>query len=458
MYISFYKGKDLLRTSDGFFNEWGNTSATLRWNRAIGDKMFLNTSLISSDYENFLEFSEERTYKWRTGLKDLNLKLDLSCFLRPGNVIEIGAGSINHRFIPGETVDTLQSIPRIRAFEHSFYVLNDVQPADWLGLNYGLRISSFQNYGRTTWYDYDDFHDPIGENTNEKGVYAKKFNAEPRISANFKLNPRFSLKVAYARNAQYIQVLQNNNLSYTSLETWFPANRNIKPILVDVVSTGWFHSLDKGLFLSIESYYKSYQNQIDFVDHAALLNNPFIEGETRSGTARAYGAELNLKKETGKLQWTLSYTYSKALRKINGINNNGEFNSPFDIPHDFRVISSYKINPTWSVGSAFIYSTGRPITLPVSFYAYQDRFVPIYTERNSSRVSEYHRLDLSFNREPTTKNGRVYWSMNFGLHNVYGRKNPLGYRFEGNLSSATIDTYEQSLSGIIPNFSIKMDF
>lgn len=458
VFVSFYKGEDLLETSDGFFNVWGNTSATLRWNRTIGDKMFLNTSLISSDYQNNLEFNEDRNYKWRTGLNDLNLKFDLSYLIRPGNVIEMGVGSINHKFIPGETADSLQSIPRIQAFEHSFYLLNNIQPTKWLGLNYGIRLSSFQNHGQATWYDYNEFNIPTQEHTNKKGVYANKFFVEPRISTNFKLNPKLSVKVAYARNVQYMQVLQNNNLSYTSLETWFPTNRNIKPILVDVVSAGWFHSLGKAYFVSVESYYKAYQNQIDFVDHAALLNNAFIEGEIRNGTARAYGAEFNLKKETGKLQWTISYTYSKALRKVNGINNGEEYNSPFDIPHDFRIISNYKLNHKWSLGTAWLYMSGRPFTSPVGFYTYLGNIVPTYSERNGNRFPDYHRLDISFSREPTTKNGKFYWSMNFGIYNLYSRKNPLLYRFEANLSSATIKVWQQNSLGATPNFSFKVDF
>lgn len=459
LYISLYNGKDLLKSVDGFYNKWGNTSGTLRWNRNLGSKLFLNTSFIMSDYQNYLEFKDgSRNYKWLTGLNDMNLKFDLTYYLRPGNIVKIGAGSIYHKFIPGETSDTLQSIPRIQAFEHAFYLLNDIQLLNWLGLNYGLRLSVFQNYGKATWYNYNDQYLPTETNRNQKGAYKTYMYAEPRISANVKFTSDYSLKLAYARNAQFMQVLQNNSLSYSSLETWFPANPNVNPIIANVVSAGWFQRLNKEYFLSIEIYYKAYQNQIDYIDHARLINNPYIEGEIREGTARAYGAEFNIKKETGRLTWNISYTYSKALRKINSINKGEEYNSPFDIPHDFRIMANYKMNPNWSFSTAWSYASGRPVTLPVGFYSYQDHTVSIYSDRNSSRLPDYHRLDIAFNYEPEKRPGKVDWTINFGIFNVYARKNPLGYEFESDSSTGDIKVYQYTLFTILPNFSVKVEF
>jgi hypothetical protein len=459
LFVSFYNGKDLLESVDGFYNKWGNTSGTLRWNRSLGSKLFLNTSFIISDYQNYLEFKDEgRNYKWLTGLNDMNLKFDLSYYLRPGNVIKVGAGSIYHQFIPGETADTLQSIPRIQAFEHAFYILNDIELLDWIGLNYGLRLSAFQNYGKATWFDYNEQYLPIKTNANQERVYQTYIYAEPRFSTNIKFSPDYSLKLAYARNVQYMQILQNNSLSYSSLETWFPANPNIKPIVVDAVSAGWFQNLSKRYFLSLELYYKTYQNQIDYIDHARLVNNPYIEGEIREGTATAYGAEFNLKREIGRLTGTISYTYSRALRKINDLNGNKEYNSPYDIPHDFRITTNFKINEKWNFNTAWMYMSGRPVTLPIGFYSYQRNTVPIYSDRNSSRFPDYHRLDISFNYEPEKQTDRINWTMNFGIYNLYAKKNPLGYEFDSDYSTGQIKVYQYTLFTILPNFSIKVEF
>ncbi|MBR5959013.1 MAG: TonB-dependent receptor [Salinivirgaceae bacterium] len=256
-----------------------------------------------------------------------------------------------------------------------------------------------------------------------------------------------------------MQVLQNSTLSYSSLETWFPANANIKPVLVDVVSAGWFQNIGSQYSLSAELYYKWYTNQIDYVDHARLLNNPYIEGEVRTGTARAYGLELNARKTQGRLTGGISYTYSRSLRTIDDINDGREYSSLYDIPHDLKINANYKLTANWSASAVWIYTSGRPTTLPVGFYQTEDSYtemaVPIYSERNSSRFPAYHRLDLSVGYEPE-KQGRVVWSANFGLYNVYGRKNPLGYRFD--TDHGQVRVMQTTLFRLLPNFAVKARF
>ncbi|MFO8022155.1 MAG: TonB-dependent receptor [Perlabentimonas sp.] len=466
LFLSVYQGDDRIESAEGFFNKWGNTTATLRWNTNIGSKLFSNLSIISSDYQNYLEFNdEEKSYKWLTGVNDINLKADLSYYHNPDNVIKLGVSSIYHRFIPGESANTTLSLHRMQALEHGVYASHDIKINRWLGMNYGIRISVFQNIGKAKWYEYNQNYTPATERQNATGVYNTYWTPEPRVSINIALSPNYSVKMAYARNAQYMQVLQNNALSYTSLETWFPANPNIQPIVTNTFSLGWFHKLSEGFFFSVESYYKDYQNQIDYVDHAILTDNPYIEGEIRLGDAYAYGIEMLLKMEKGDFSGNVSYTYSRALRQIEGINNNAPYSSPFDIPHDFRINGNYKLSHKWSLSAAWIYMSGQPVTLPVGFYFENPREpIPIYSGRNSSRFPNYHRLDVAANYSSLNGKGKPRWNFSFGLFNAYARKNPLGYEFTRRIgateitSSNDIEVYQFSLFSIMPNFSVKYNF
>lgn len=459
LFLSFYKGADKLESAEGFYNKWGNTTFTLRWNRNINTKLFSNVSLIYSDYKNYLEFVDDaKNYKWLTGLKDLNAKIDLTYYIQPDNLVKFGIGSIYHKFIPGETSDTMLSIPRIQAMEYSAYLLNDVKPFNWMGINFGIRLSLFQDTGETTWFQYDESHSLVSEHKNTSGVYKSYFNIEPRISFNFVLSHTSSIKLAFARNSQNLQVLQNNSLSYASLETWFPSNPSIKTLIANAISAGWFYTISDMYSFSMESYYKTYANQIDYVDHANLVNNPYIEGEIRTGTARAYGFEMVLKKQTGKLTGSLSYSYSRAFRKIEGINNNEEYNSPYDIPHDFRISGNYQFTSKWNASAVWIYTSGRPVTLPVGFYYEDDEPIPIYSGRNSSRFPDYHRLDLATTYCTQVNPSKSYWTISFGIFNAYAHKNPLGYEFVKRPNSENVDVYQYSLFTILPNFSIKFNF
>lgn len=459
LFLSLYKGYDEMKSVDGYYNNWGNKTATLRWNNQISPKLFSNLSIIGSKYTNFLQFkNDSKEYKWTTGISDINTKLDLSWYVKPDNIIKMGGGAIYHQFTPGETGDTLLSIPHQQAMEYAFYVLNDINLTPQIGLNYGLRWSLFQNTGATTWYSYDTNHELSSINENDKGSYNSFSGLEPRISLNYQFLPHNSFKLAYARNHQFLQVLQNNSLGYTSIETWFPANPTIKPLIADAFTFGWFSQLSEQFLFSVESYYKKFQNQIDYVDHARLINNPYIEGETRTGSAFAYGIEFNLKKTMGRFTGDISYTYSRARRKIEGISKEEYYNSPYDIPHDFRITTGYQLNIKWSCSANWTYATGRPVTLPTGIYVYQWRTVPLYSERNGGRMPDYHRLDVAATYTTKPNGKKSYWTINFGLFNAYGKRNPLGYEFSYAKDTKELEVYQYTMFRMMPNFSVKYNF
>ena len=459
VYVSLYKGFDQLASVEGYNNIWGNETVTLRLNSQITPKVFSNLTLVGSNYKNLLQFKDEsKSYKWTTGLSDVNIKFDVSWYINPDNVIKAGIASNYHQFIPGETGDSLLSIPQQQALESALYILNNIKLTPRFGIDYGLRWTLFQNFGATTWYNYDKNYEPASVHINKRGTYNSYSGFEPRVSLNYQFLPKSSLKLAYARNYQFLQVLQNNSLSYTSLETWFPANPTIKPLIADAFSVGWFCQLSKKYFLSVESYFKEYQNQIDYVDHARLINNPFIEGETRSGTAYAYGIEFNLKKSAEKFTGEISYTFSRARRKIDGINDGKYYNSPYDIPHDFRFTTAYQFNTKWSFSSSWNYASGRPVTLPIGVYIYQWRTVPIYSERNGSRMPDYHRLDLAANYTTKPNGKKSYWTINLGIFNAYGRRNPLGYDFKYAWDTKELEVYQYTMFRMMQNFAIKYCF
>lgn len=438
IYASFYKGHDVIVSNKGLYNTWGNTSGTLRWTHNFGSHWFLNTAFIVSDYQNDLSFIyKKRNFHWYTGLYDLNLKAALSYYIAPDCELRMGMGAIKHNFTPGESDSLALSLPRLQAMEYSAFVLNDWKPLSWLGFNYGLYLSAFQAL-----------------NSQE----SLRVYPEPRVSMNVMLSETASIKAAYARNVQYIQVLQNNSLNYTSLETWFPSVNGLKPVIVDVISAGCFLDFSKQYSASAELYYKKGHNQIDFIDHSQLINNPNVLQQVRDGNSEAYGAELNLSKTAGKFTGSISYTYSRVFYTIAGINNDNPYSALSDIPHDFHINGCYQFTPRWSVSAAWQYSSGHPVTLPIGFYPYMGQTIPIYTKRNASRTPAYHRLDLSCGYHSKRYSNGFNWSANFGLFNAYNRMNPIGYQFETDSSTGEMRAYAYSMFGIMPNVSLRIAY
>lgn len=458
-FISLYRGKDQIKTFNNFNNTWGNTTSTFRWNHVFSHNLFSNVSLVYSDYKNDWDFNSKGTnFKWRTGIKDLTAKVNLSYFISSQNELKFGVESTYHQFKPGENEMPDQSIFRVNAIESAAYALNDLSPASWLGINYGVRFVLFQNIGQANWYTFEGARAILQSNTS--GVYNTFTSLEPRVTVSLKPVKDQSLKLSYAKTSQYSQVLQNSVFSYTSLQAWMPANPNFDPLFANILSIGYFARLKKEISFSLEGYYKKMQNTIDYIDHAELISNPFIATQIRSGTAEAYGVTAEIERNSPKLDLKGSYTYANVENRIAGINQGKTYSALQNIPHDFRVTALYKLNSRINISAFWTYHSGFIATLPSGFVNIADgqSNIPVFSERNASRLRDYHRLDLSVILNPNDENDHKKWrsTWSVGVYNLYGKFNPLVATF---LESNQDDNIELStFYRIIPNISYSFNF
>jgi hypothetical protein len=177
------------------------------------------------------------------------------------------------------------------------------------------------------------------------------------------------------------------------------------------------------------------------------------------GKGRAYGLELYLKKNTGRLTGWISYTLSKTQRLVEGINYNNWYNAKFDRPHNLVLVGSYKLNDKWQLGGTFTYITGTPTTLPSGKAVAGGYTYPIIDGRNNSRVSDYHRLDVSATlQEHKRKYYQGEWV--FSIYNLYARRNAFGYYAQPGQEFATqgqtklrrISIFGSFIPGVTYNF------
>jgi len=429
IYFSVFNSEDQIETVDSVANLWKNRTATLRWSNNIGAKLFTNVSLIYSKYQNNLViYDKTNNFSWETGIEDLNAKADVSYYFLPGNKLRFGAGTVLHQYKPGEQSGGKLNIARVNALEHSAYLLHDINLGTKLGLNYGIRFNMFQNIGKATWHEYQNYL-PVAEKNNTDGVYNTFWNIEPRISLNYTVSPLQSIKAAYARTSQFVHLLQVSANSYSALETWMPANPNIKPQLADNYSLGWFANLFEQYEVSLQAYYRQMYNQIDFIAHAQIVQNPYIGTIVRTGENKAYGIEADIAKNGKKISGSLSYSYSKVISEIEGINDGKPYPALWDMPHDLRINLSWQIKKRFSVSANWVYNTGKPITFPVGFYLHDRTPIPIYPDRNSQRVPDYHRLDVGLKLDFKPNKLFSKSSFTFGIYNAYLQKNVLSYRY-----------------------------
>lgn len=461
IYFSGYLGKDVLGASGMFGSEWGNVTGTLRWNSLWSSKLFSNTSLIYSNYDFNVGFKgDNSSVNFNSNIKDMNLKQDFSFYLNSTNTIRFGFNVIHHTITPtkAEGDDIVNEKNSRKGLENSAYLSNSFKVSDRINLDYGLRFSFYNVLGGDTYNIYQN-NEHIESVELAKGKVGKTYyNLEPRASMNYRLNNTTSLKMGYARNSQNLH-LMSNSTGGSPTDQWIGNSYNIKPEVADQISFGFSKNFSDNRYeLNAETYYKTMQNQIDYRDGADINTVPDVESELLFGKGRAYGLEILLRKNRGRLTGWVGYTLSKTERKIDGVNSGEWYNAKNDRTHDLTVVGIYELTPRWAISGTFIYSTGNAVTFPTGKYELNGMTIYQYDRRNADRMPATHRLDLSATYETPSK-GRYQSSWSFGLYNVYGRKNPYSITFEENKNNPRqIDAVQTSLFQWIPSVTYNFKF
>ncbi len=444
LFASGYFGRDVFKFRKLFANDWGNATGSLRWNHLFSDKLFNNATAIVSDFFYGFEaetFTGDR-FKFESGIRDFTFKDDVTWFVNPKNQMQFGIDATLHKFNPGvfkplgESFLQELNVSPDYAAETAIYASNEQTLSERVSMVYGLRWSQFAQIGPGEEYNYDStYENRLDTTTYKSGEIIKLYHGlEPRFSVRYLVGAHNSIKASYMRTRQYLHLASNSTASFP-WDIWVPSSRHIQPQIADQVAVGYFQNLfDNQLEASVELYYKSMQNQIDFKNGAELILNPTLETEILKGKGHAYGAEFMLRKTRGPLTGWLSYTLSNAVRQIAGINNGLAYPANSNRRHDVSVAGSYQINPRINVGATWVYASGRPVTFPVGGYRVDSVFVPLYGARNGSKLPDYHRLDLSLtidgkDRETADHKRRLESSWNFTCYNAYGRRNAFSVDF-----------------------------
>ena len=327
----------------------------------------------------------------------------------------------------------------------------------------GIRWSAFNQVGPSKEYIFDEtsrIQDSAIYSRGESMAFYQ--HPEPRISIRYQLNEKSSLKASYMHLAQYVHLATSSTVSLP-MDIWLPSSQHIKPQYGDQVSLGYFRTLFGDQFeSSVEVYYKSTRNQLEFI--RGVINsslNQTMEENLAVGDSRSYGSEFFLRKKSGTLTGWVGYTISKTERQFDRINEGNIYPSKFDRRHDLSFAGIYQINKLWNLSAVFVYVSGNAFTMPVGRYIIQGNLVNEYGEVNTFRMPAYHRMDLSATRTRKTARGNIS-SWNFSIYNVYNRANPYYIFFEttGDLDNYTLDVQPEMVSifPIVPSISWRFEF
>ena len=469
--LSGYAGQDYfaLKTLGAF--DYANRAATLRWTAIVSSSLSVNTFLTGSWYDYTVEGAlSSLTGSWQADIADYSLRHEYAWQVNSHNLLKAGV-SVSYRLIDGghaemaydaEAEPLSIDIPRERCLESAFFVQND-QRYGPVTLRYGVRFSMFQNIGPQEELLISD-----GEVTGTRSYARGNFyhtwrHVEPRLSAAWKFRRDMSLKAGYSRTSQYLHLVQTSSAG-TPMDIWRASNTNLKPGVCDQLSAGWMWNFGKDdtYQLSAEVYYKWLWNQTDFKDFASVFLNERVDAEFLQGRGRAFGVELTLRKDIGRLTGWVGYTFSRSFRTISGINGGQEYRSPSDRPHGASLVLNYDFG--WiDLGATWVYATGQPLSAPSGRLWFSDfgaaSAIPVYSGRNGYRMPDYHRMDLSVTFHLNKgKKKRYDHDLNISLYNVYCRHNAWMIRFSSDQETGRQEATLTYLFSIVPSITYNFYF
>ncbi|MEL7121234.1 MAG: TonB-dependent receptor [Bacteroidota bacterium] len=485
LYLSAYLGRDNFTLPDLLGSSWGNTTATLRWTSILSDQLFLQSSLIYSNYDYKLDvLTPGSEFRWESNITNLNFRPRLSWFVSPNSTIRFGADVLDYTIDPAsifalENSNIIgETFQQKNAIEGALYLDGEQEIGDRVNLRYGLRYSNFWRIGPFQQNEYEGGEPYIynqstdrfiesevtGLETYESGETIASFNGlEPRLSINYQLDDYSSLKLGYNRMYQYIHLVSNTT-SPTPLDIWTPSGTHINPQFADQISLGYSSDLFKqGKYdLTVEAFYKDLNDVSTFVDGADLLFTESLETVTVQGDGRAFGLEVQLEKKTGALKGWISYTLSRSEIQVEGINFGEFFPTNYDQTHELSIVGLWSTKSRWDFGATWIYGSGRPVTYPSGKYSQNGLLLADYSTRNADRLPAYHRLDVSATLKPKSERGGTWV---FSIANLYNRLNATSIFFReigevNDMEVATGQTEAARLSifGIIPSVSYQFEF
>lgn len=485
LYLSFYSGDDAIyfgvkyrdyayenvKYTDnmGLNWKWGNKVSALRWNHVMSQQLFMDASVNYTQYRHNLgmEIKEEANYPnyntlvfneysmaYKSGINDLTAKVDFDYTPLPNHEIRFGGSYTYHQFRPevqslkitdGDfNVDTIVGSSNVFAHETALYVEDNMTLGDIFRVNAGVHYSTFTVEGKT----YQ--------------------SVQPRLSTSVMLASNLSLKAGYAYMTQYVHLLSNSSLSLPT-DLWVPVTKNIVPMNAHQMSLGAFYELPRLFDISLEGYYKTMDNLLEYRDGASFFGSSETwENKVCLGKGWAYGVEFLVQRSFGKTTGWVGYTWAHAKRQFDRegmtINEGKVFPAKYDRRHDLSITVQHKFSDRFDLNGTWVFSSGNCGTLGTQIYEGLPDwdYIPYIQalERNNFRMGNYHRLDISMNFHKQKKHGIRTW--NLSVYNAYNHNNPFlvytSYGFDENTGQEKKVLMQASLFPIIPSVSYSFKF
>jgi len=414
-------------------------------------------------------------YQIDFSINQMFARADWSFFLDNRHTFRGGFSSLLYQLNPGnlepaheESIRMSDRIQTERALESALHLTHEWEISPDLLISTGIRYSIFNVLGNRSFNIYDPRYLPslatvIRREEAGPGIVHTWHGPEFRFAARYIIDPNTSVRAGFNTMRQHIHKISNSAVMMPT-DTWKLSDVNIRPKTGMQVTLGLFRNFARNTIeTSVEGYFRTMHHFLDYRDGARLFMNHHIETEVAGVEGRAYGVEVMIRRPQGRINGWVSYTWSRTM-----LHRHPEFASvahqsnwypaDFDRPHTLNVVGNFRLTHRYSFSLNADYSTGRPITVPISRFRLDNREYFFFSERNKYRIPDFFRLDVSFNIEYGHRHTRRTHSyITMGVYNLTGRRNAHSVFFVS--EGQRIQAYKLSIFGApIPYLSYNIRF
>jgi CarboxypepD_reg-like domain/TonB-dependent Receptor Plug Domain len=477
--LTVYGSQDAFQIANDSLFKYGNRNIVFRWRHVFNNKLSMALATGYDNYKYTVSGDEgtPESFKLSFSVSQPHFRAHFNYTPNNRHLIEFGMNNILYQIQPGTLEPNgVQSLvkpfttPAEKGLENALYISDKYSINSRLSIEGGIRYSFYQYIGPRDVFKYIEglprtvttITDTVSYKNGQ--VIQKYHGPEFRLAIRYSLNERSAVKASYNSLRQYLHLL-SNTAAISPIDIWKLSDSYIKPQLGQQISLGYYLDFpSKNIETSVEIYYKTLRQVLDFKSGASIILNEHPETEVINTKGKAYGVELMIKKNNGKLNGWLSYTFSRSMLKMDDslagqlINKGNFYPANFDKPHVLNLVSNYKFTHRFGASLNIAYSTGRPITLPIAIFNYAGSQRIYYSERNQYRIPDYFRIDLAFNIDGNHKvKQKIHSSWTVGVYNLTGRENPYSVYFTE--ENGVVKGYQLAVIGnIIPYVTVNLNF
>jgi hypothetical protein len=446
----FHRSDDYFRFSQQFGYSWRTTGGNAAWRQTWNQHLLTTVTAAAGRVENlYFQPQGSDAFELSSGLAFQSAQAQALVLGVPGHELQAGAQWNRTDVLPQSlrpygpaSGQAPRTVDLESGEELAFYVDDEFDLTSRIALYAGVRYSLFRTVGPGQVLTYEPgapYSVATASDTLQfaAGATVQRYGGiEPRLSLSVRVTTQHSVKLSYNRLRQYLHLI-SNTAAATPADVWQVSNRYLRPQVSDNYGVGWFFTAATQWEASVEGFYRNTDGVPAYEDFALLLLNDHLETELITGRQRSYGVESMLRKNRGRWTGWLSYTWSRVWQQARSpfpelsVNRGAWFPANFDQPHQATIFAKYEVTPALYWNFNFVYRTGRPVTAPTSGYLIGNVVVPHFSDRNTLRIADYHRLDVGLTMDKTrSKLDGLKWTANFSIYNLYGRNNPFSVYFK----------------------------